>query len=193
MWCIAVITPEYRNRMYGLLNLYGCAYNAQYPVICMDEKSKQLLEDKRRIIPMKPGSPEKYDGEYKRMGTQNIFVAVEPLAGKRYIKVTDQRKKADFAQFGYSHPYPATRSHAKCTSHSHAKCTSHSHAKCTSHSHAKCTTCSHAKCTSGSDLKPASLSWLSDHGVYAKVKNYDLYFIGFSLFLSLFFSHGFTL
>jgi DDE superfamily endonuclease len=85
--------------MYGLLNLYGCAYNAQYPVICMDEKSKQLLEDKRRIIPMKPGSPEKYDGEYKRMGTQNIFVAVEPLAGKRYIKVTDQRKKADFAQF----------------------------------------------------------------------------------------------
>lgn len=48
---------------------------------------------------MKPGSPEKYDGEYKRMGTQNIFVAVEPLAGKRYIKVTDQRKKVDFAQF----------------------------------------------------------------------------------------------
>ena len=85
--------------MYDLLNLYGYAYNAQYPVVCMDEKSKQLLEDKRRIIPMKPGSPEKYDGEYKRMGTQNIFVAVEPLAGKRYIKVTEQRKKVDFAQF----------------------------------------------------------------------------------------------
>jgi hypothetical protein len=65
----------------------------------MDEKSKQLLEDKRCIIPMKPGSPEKYDGEYQRMGTQNIFVAVEPLAGKRFVKVTDQRRKVDFAHF----------------------------------------------------------------------------------------------
>ena len=85
--------------MYDLLNLYSYKYNAEYPVVCVDEKSKQLLEDTRSVIPMKPGSPEKYDGEYKRMGTQNIFVAVEPLAGKRYIKVTDQRKKRDFAQF----------------------------------------------------------------------------------------------
>jgi hypothetical protein len=99
MWCIAVITPEYRKRMYDLLNLYACKYNKLYPVICVDEKSKQLLEDVRRVIPMKPGSLAKYDGEYKRMGTQNIFVAVEPLAGKRYIKVTNQRKKTDFAQF----------------------------------------------------------------------------------------------
>jgi len=85
--------------MYDLLNLYASKYNAQYPVVCVDEKSKQLLEDIRRVIPMKPGSPAKYDGEYKRMGTQNIFVAVEPLAGKRYIKVTNQRKKSDFALF----------------------------------------------------------------------------------------------
>jgi len=99
MWCIATITPEYRKRMYDLLNLYASKYNAQYPVVCVDEKSKQLLEDIRRVIPMKPGSPAKYDGEYKRMGTQNIFVAVEPLAGKRYIKVTNQRKKSDFALF----------------------------------------------------------------------------------------------
>lgn len=111
MWCIATITPEYRKRMYNLLQLYGKAYNAQYPVVCIDEKSKQLLEDKRAIIPMKPGSPEKYDGEYKRMGTQNIFVAVEPLAGKRHIKVTDQRKKTDYAHFvkGLISNYP----HAK--------------------------------------------------------------------------------
>lgn len=99
MWCIATITPEYRKRMYDLLNLYGKKYNAKYPVVCVDEKSKQLLKDKRSVIAMKPGSPEKYDGEYERMGTQNIFVAVEPLAGKRYIKVTDQRKKADYANF----------------------------------------------------------------------------------------------
>ena len=85
--------------MYNLLDLYKRTYNKEYPVVCIDEKSKQLLEDKRITIRMKPGSPEKYDGEYKRMGTQNIFVAVEPLAGKRYIKVTDQRKKTDYAHF----------------------------------------------------------------------------------------------
>ena len=85
--------------MYKLLDLYARKYNVQYPVVCVDEKSKQLIEDVRKPIAMKPGSPEKYDGEYKRNGTQNIFVAVEPLAGKRYIKVTDQRKKTDFAKY----------------------------------------------------------------------------------------------
>lgn len=97
--------------MYDLLNLYGRPYNAQYPVVCVDEKSKQLLEDKRKVIPMKPGSPEKYDGEYKRMGTQNIFVAVEPLAGKRYIQVTDRRRKGDFANFikGLATCYPQAK------------------------------------------------------------------------------------
>ena len=99
MWCIAKITPEYRFRMYDLLDLYNQPYDVAWPVVCLDEKSKQLIENVKGIIPMKPGSPEKYDGEYKRMGTQNIFVAVEPLAGKRYIKVTDQRKKDDFAYF----------------------------------------------------------------------------------------------
>jgi len=99
MWCIASITPQYRERMFKLLDLYARKYNVQYPVVCVDEKSKQLIEDVRKPIAMKPGSPEKYDGEYKRNGTQNIFVAVEPLAGKRYIKVTDQRKKTDFAKY----------------------------------------------------------------------------------------------
>ena len=99
MWCIAKITPEYRFRMYDLLDLYNQPYDVAWPVVCLDEKSKQLIENVKGIIPMKPGSPEKYDGEYKRMGTQNIFVAVEPLAGMRYIKVTDQRKKDDFAYF----------------------------------------------------------------------------------------------
>jgi len=99
MWCITSITAQYRERMYNLLDLYARKYNDHYPVLCVDEKSKQLLEDVRKPIALKPGSPEKYDGEYKRLGTQNIFVAVEPMAGKRYIKVTDQRKKTDFAQY----------------------------------------------------------------------------------------------
>ena len=99
MWCITTITQEYRNRMYALLNLYGKKYDEQYPVVCMDEKSKQLIGDARGILPLKPGSTAKYDYEYKRNGTRNIFVAVEPLAGKRKIIVTATRKKNDFAYF----------------------------------------------------------------------------------------------
>jgi len=99
MWCIGVITPEYRERMYRLLDLYEEAYDPAYPVVCMDEKSKQLLEDIRKPIPVKPGRPARYDYEYKRNGTSNIFVAVEPKAGKRVTEVTKTRKKSDFANF----------------------------------------------------------------------------------------------
>ena len=99
MWCIGVITPQYRERMYRLLDLYEEEYDPTYPVICMDEKSKQLLDDIRKPIPMKPGRPAKYDYEYKRNGTRNIFVAVEPKAGRRVIEVTQTRKKSDFANF----------------------------------------------------------------------------------------------
>jgi len=52
MWCIAEITPEYRERMYRLLDLYEEEYNPEYPVICIDEKSKQLIEETRRPIPI---------------------------------------------------------------------------------------------------------------------------------------------
>lgn len=85
--------------MYRLLNLYKKPYDPKSPVICFDEKSKQLLGDSRTPIPMKPGSIKKYDYEYKRNGTCNIFVAVEPKAGKHHIQVTDHRKRQDFAQF----------------------------------------------------------------------------------------------
>ena len=99
MWCIAQITPEYRERMYRLLDLYAEEYNPDYPVICVDEKSKQLIEETRRPIPLKPGRVAKYDYEYKRNGTRNIFVAVEPKGGRRTITVTKTRKKPDFARF----------------------------------------------------------------------------------------------
>ena len=99
MWCITAITPEYRERMYRILDLYKEKYNKQYPMICFDEKSKQLLEDSRKPIPLKPGSPLKCDYEYKRHGTCNIFAAIEPTAGRHFIKVTDRRAKSDFAVF----------------------------------------------------------------------------------------------
>lgn len=99
MWCITTITQEYRDRMYRLLDLYAQKYDARYPVVCLDEKSKQLIENVRGILPLKPGGAAKYDYEYKRNGTRNIFVAVEPLAGRRKITVTSTRKKHDFAYF----------------------------------------------------------------------------------------------
>lgn len=99
MWCIQAITEEYRARMYRLLDLYKQTYNPSQPLVCMDEKSKQLLEDSRQPIKAKPGKLEKYDYEYKRKGTCNIFVAVAPQAGVRIVKVTDTRTKEDFAYF----------------------------------------------------------------------------------------------
>lgn len=99
MWCIATLTREYRKRMYKLLDLYHLPYNPLQPVVCIDEKSKQLISDTRQPIKMTEGKVQKIDYEYKRNGTRNIFVAVEPRAGKHFLKVTKRRTKADFAEF----------------------------------------------------------------------------------------------
>ena len=96
MWCIGQITAEYRARMYDLLELYAKPYDAAEPVICLDEKSKQLLEQTRRPIPAIPGRVAKEDYEYKRAGTRNLFVAVEPKAGHWEVEVTRRRTKPDF-------------------------------------------------------------------------------------------------
>ena len=99
MWCIQEITPEYRKRMYDILDLYEEPYDPKKPVIGLDEKPKQLIKDSRNPIPMKKGSAKKQDYEYIRKGTANIFMAVEPKGGKRVTQVTDQRTKKDFAYF----------------------------------------------------------------------------------------------
>lgn len=85
--------------MYKLLDLYQLPYNPLRPVVCIDEKSKQLISDTRPPIKMTEGKVQKIDYEYKRNGTRNIFVAVEPKAGKHFMKVTKTRTKADFAIF----------------------------------------------------------------------------------------------
>ena len=99
MWCIGALTEEYRQRMYDVLELYARPYCSQEPVICIDEKSKQLIRDSRRPLPMKPGAPAKYDYEYVRAGTCNVFVAVEPKGGRRVAKVTERRTKPEFVSF----------------------------------------------------------------------------------------------
>lgn len=99
MWCIGKITAVYRQRMYDLLDLYAEKYDPKRPVICTDEKSKQLLQNKKAPLPLRGRLGERYDYEYQRNGTRNIFVAVEPKAGWRKAVVTRCRKKPDFARF----------------------------------------------------------------------------------------------
>jgi hypothetical protein len=74
-------------------------YDSRYPQVCMDEISKQLLAETQEPLPMEPGHPERQDYEYERHGVCNIFLACEPLSGKRYTQVTTQRTKVDWARF----------------------------------------------------------------------------------------------
>jgi hypothetical protein len=99
MWCIQTIDAAFRACMYDVLDLYEEPYDPKRPLVNLDEKPKQLLKDKRKAIPMKPGNPEKYDYEYVRCGTATIFMAVEFKAGKRVTQVTERRTMIDFALF----------------------------------------------------------------------------------------------
>ena len=85
--------------MEDVLDVYHRPYDPQRPVVCMDEGSKQLIAEVREPLPPKPGQVAKYDSEYERKGTANVFMAVEPLAGKRTVQVTNRRTRVDWAQF----------------------------------------------------------------------------------------------
>jgi hypothetical protein len=99
MWCISTIDALFRACMYDVLDLYEEPYDPKRPIVNLDEKPKQLLGEKRSSIPMKPGSPERYDYEYVRNGTANIFMAVEFKAGTRVTRVTERSTMKDFALF----------------------------------------------------------------------------------------------
>jgi hypothetical protein len=85
--------------MEEVLDVYCRPYDERFPQVNMDETSKQLTKEVRTPIAASPGNVERYDTEYERNGTANIFMAYEPLAGKRVTKVTDQRTKIDWAHF----------------------------------------------------------------------------------------------
>lgn len=85
--------------MEDVLEVYRRPYDPSRPQVCIDETSKQLLEHTRIPIPASPGTLARVDDEYKRLGTANIFLCVEPLAGKTIVKATERRTKADFAHF----------------------------------------------------------------------------------------------
>jgi hypothetical protein len=84
--------------MEDVLDVYQRPYDPAYPVVCMDESPKQLIGEVAHTLPAKPGSVKKLDAEYVRNGTIEIFMEVEPLAGKRHVTVTERRTKIDWAQ-----------------------------------------------------------------------------------------------
>jgi hypothetical protein len=83
--------------MEDVLGLYATPYDPKRPVVCFDEKLVQLIVEKRLPLPAKPGKPERYDYEYKRNGTRNLFVFFQPLVGWRHVLTTEQRTKIDDA------------------------------------------------------------------------------------------------
>jgi len=83
--------------MEDVLEIYHRSYNEEIPVICMDEKPYQLLDEKRQPIPMKPGNPKLFDSQYIRNGTCSIFIFTEPLKGWRHVDVSERRTKKDWA------------------------------------------------------------------------------------------------
>ena len=97
MWCVPNLTPEFIARMCDLLELYERPYNPLEPVVGLDEKSKQLLDQIRPPIPLSPHYGIREDSEYIRKGTRNLLVVVEAKGKKRFVKVTEHRTKQDFA------------------------------------------------------------------------------------------------
>ncbi len=85
--------------MEKVLDIYKRPLDPLHPVICMDPSTKQLIAETRTPVPASPGQPEKHDYEYRRCGMCNIFLACEPLAGKRMVKVTERKTKQDWAYF----------------------------------------------------------------------------------------------
>jgi len=83
--------------MEDVLEVYTRPYDAQRPVVCLDEASKPLDADVTPPLPMQRGHPAHQDDEYERCGTANLFMLFEPLAGQRHVKITDQRTNADVA------------------------------------------------------------------------------------------------
>lgn len=83
--------------MEDVLEVYHLPYDSDYPVVCMDESCKQLIGEVREPIPCEPGEPLRVDDEYVRNGVAEIFMEVEPLAGKRHVEITERRTRKDWA------------------------------------------------------------------------------------------------
>lgn len=97
-WVIPSVGAEFVWRMEDVLDVYARPYDPKRPQVCFDELPVQLIAETRRPLPPTPGQPERFDYEYKRNGTRNLFVFFQPLAGWRHILITEHRTKVDYAQ-----------------------------------------------------------------------------------------------
>lgn len=99
-WCIPPkVNAEFVYHMEDVLEVYTHPHDPCFPQVCLDEASKPLLAETREPLPMKPGEPKREDAEYKREGTCSLFLACEPLTGKRVVHVRARRTNADWALF----------------------------------------------------------------------------------------------
>lgn len=100
MWCIP---PEqsaaFVSHMEDVLDVYQRPADPRRPLVCLDETSLQLIGEVRAPRPVRRGRPARYDSEYVRHGTANLFLAFAPLSGQRVVKVTERRCRGDFARF----------------------------------------------------------------------------------------------
>ncbi|MDO3413274.1 IS630 family transposase [Saccharibacillus sp. CPCC 101409] len=96
-WCIPEASGEFVAHMEDVLDVYRRPYDPKRPLICLDETNRQLTLETRPSTPAAPGSPKRVDYEYKRNGVVNLFMMFAPLEAKRYVRVSDTRKRVDFA------------------------------------------------------------------------------------------------
>lgn len=98
------VIPPARNGLFvaameQVLEVYKRPYDPAHPVVCMDESPKQLIAEVQLPLPARPGRPQRVDYEYTRCGMCNIFMANEPLAGRRFTRITETKTKSDWARF----------------------------------------------------------------------------------------------
>ncbi len=84
--------------MEDVLEVYRRPYDPAFPVVCLDETNRQLIEETRKAIPIKPGRSRRTDYEYRRKGVVNLFMMFEPLKAQRHVKLTEQRRRKDWAE-----------------------------------------------------------------------------------------------
>lgn len=97
-WCIPPrANSDFVSKMEDVLDVYQRPYDLEYPQVCLDEASKQLIGETRKPVPAEPGRPAREDYEYVRNGTASFFMMCEPLTGKRHVEVTGRRTRGDFA------------------------------------------------------------------------------------------------
>ena len=97
-WCIGKASAKYVAKREDILEVYARPYNPKRPVVGVDEGAKELRSTPRGSLPVEPGEPRRQDYEYARHGTANLFVSVEPLTGRRRVRVTERRTAVDFAE-----------------------------------------------------------------------------------------------